>query len=431
MTLFDSPDYIQFSLILIIAAFSIPIARKASIIEIPVLIILGLLFGPFLNVINHNFSIELMNSFAGFGVGVLGLMVILYYESHGINFRIIRRHIGRIISLNTIGMLVTAIVAGIFFSILTGAPLIIGLLFGAIISPTDPATLLPLFHRIKIKDDYSGTLIGESLFNDPLAIILVTLVIAVVAPQATYVGLFLGLEHIIGFGPAIFTFLLIQIAIPAVIGITVGITILVLNKILNFENLIVGLLLGIIIFEFTALTALGLTPFPAIIATGAIIGNMSQKTVFMERERSFQENLSFLAEGVIFLLMGSMLTISEITSYLYLGVLLSIIVIFIVRPAAVFLSIFQVSWKNRPQKPPLNTRIKLFFSLAGPRGVVSVVESSVPLTIGAEYGIPILNEWAQTIVVSVAIVVLLTIVLQTLYLPILSTYLLPQTAEEK
>ncbi len=428
--IFADSHILEFAFLLIIASFSIPIARKASIVEIPVLIFLGIIFGPVLGIINYQFSESLMTTFANFGIGILGLMIILYYESHGINFRVLRRHLSRIISLNTIGMIITALLAGLFFSLITGAPFIIGFLFGAIISPTDPATLLPLFHKIRIKEDYSGTLIGESLFNDPLAIIFVTLAIAIIAPQSSAVTLFLFLSNSIGFVPAIVSFLLIQIAVPSAVGIVIGFLILYLNKLLNFENLIVGLLLGVIIFELTFLEAINITPFPAIIATGAIIGNLSEKSIFYDRERSFQENLSFLAQGVIFLLMGSMLTLADIKNYWIIGVAMSLIVLFAVRPLAVFLSVFRIR-RNNLSSPPLNRKIKTFFSLVGPRGVVSIVESTIPLAIGTTLGIPLLLRWGQTIEVTVAIVVILSIILQTLYVPMIASRLLPKTADEK
>ncbi|MHB1492623.1 MAG: cation:proton antiporter [Thermoplasmataceae archaeon] len=428
--IFADIHILEFSFLLIIASFSIPIARKASIVEIPVLIFLGIIFGPVLGIIDYQFSEYLMTTFANFGIGILGLMIILYYESHGINFRVLRRHLSRIISLNTVGMIITAFLAGFFFSLITGAPFIIGFLFGAIISPTDPATLLPLFHKIRIKEDYSGTLIGESLFNDPLAIIFVTMAIAIIAPQSNAVTLFLFLSNSIGFAPAIVLFLLIQIAVPSVLGIVIGFLILYLNKLLNFENLIVGLLLGVIIFELTFLEAINITPFPAIIATGAIIGNLSEKSIFYDRERSFQENLSFLAQGVIFLLMGSMLTLADIQNYWIIGVVMSLIVLFAVRPLAVFLSVFRIR-RNSLSSPPLNRKIKTFFSLVGPRGVVSIVESTIPLAIGTTLGIPLLLRWGQTIEVTVAIVVILSIILQTLYVPMIASRLLPKTADEK
>ena len=59
-----------------------------TLVEIPILISLGLLFGPGLGVINHSFAEYMIQDFAGFDVGILGLVVILYYESHNINLGI-------------------------------------------------------------------------------------------------------------------------------------------------------------------------------------------------------------------------------------------------------------------------------------------------------------------------------------------------------
>ena len=135
-------DYYEISFILIVAAFSIPISRKSSMVYIPVLIIMGLIFGPLLGFINHSFAIYMLSSFATIGIGMLGLVIILYYESHNFSPRILRKYFTKILSLDTIGMVITAVGAGIFFSMLTGAPFIVGFIFGAIISPTDPASQL-------------------------------------------------------------------------------------------------------------------------------------------------------------------------------------------------------------------------------------------------------------------------------------------------
>jgi NhaP-type Na+/H+ or K+/H+ antiporter len=428
MSLFQNVDFIQLSLILIIASFSIPIARKASLVEIPILIGLGLLFGPVLGVISHSYATYLVNNFAGFGVGILGLVIILYYESHNINFRILRKFLRGIISLNTVGMLVTAVVAGILFSLLTGAPFIVGFLFGSIISPTDPSTLIPLFKKIKINDNYSGTLVGESLFNDPLAIIMVTLAISLIYSGSSYSALFNSVTAIVGFYPAIPSFLLIQIIVPSSFGIVIGFAIIYLNRLLNFENLIVGLLLGVILFELTILEGFGVTPFPAIIATGAIVGNFSDRSIFWSRESNFQENLSFLAQGLIFILVGSIMTIEDFQLFFIQGLILSVLVMFVVRPAAVFTSLPPARKKNRNA---LNGwRTKLFIALSGPRGVVSVVESSIPYAIGLASGNKILLTWGPIIEINVTFIVLLSIVFQTVYLPTVAGRLLPEIPDQ-
>jgi len=128
--------------------------------------------------------------------------------------------------------------------------------------------------------------------------------------------------------------------------------------------------------------------------------------------------------------MGSMLTIPDIENYWIIGILMALVVLFLVRPIAVFASVFRIR-KNNLSAPPLNRKIKTFFSLAGPRGVVSIVESTVPIAIGTTLGIPLLLRWGRTIEVSVAIVVILSIILQTLYIPYIANKLLPKTADEK
>ena len=388
MSLFQNLDFIQLSLLLIIASFSIPIARKASLVEIPILIGLGLLFGPVLGVIKHSYATYLVNDFAGFGVGILGLVIILYYESHNINFRVLRKFIKGIISLNTVGMLVTAVVA----------------------------------------DNYSGTLVGESLFNDPLAIIMVTLAISLIYSGSSYSALFNSVTAFVGFYPAIPSFLIIQIIVPSSFGIVIGFGIIYLNKLLNFENLIVGLLLGVILFELTILEGFGVTPFPAIIATGAIVGNFSDRSIFWSREANFQENLSFLAQGLIFILVGSIMTIKDFENYFFQGLLLTVLVMFVVRPAAVFTSLPPVRKKNRNA---LNGwRTNLFIALSGPRGVVSVVESSVPYAIGLASGNALLLTWGPIIEINVTFIVLLSILFQTVYIPTVAGKLLPEIPDQ-
>jgi cell volume regulation protein A len=415
-------DYYEISFILIVAAFSIPISRKASMVYIPVLIVMGLIFGPLFGFINHSFAIYLLSSFATIGIGMLGLVIILYYESHNFSPKILRKYFTKIATLDTIGMVVTAVGAGLFFSLLTGAPFIIGFIFGAIISPTDPASLIPTFRKLSIRDDISGTLIGESLFNDPLGIILLSIGIGIIAPNVSYSSFFTLLTSHVGLVLGSGSFLILEIAIPAAIGIALGFFIIYLNKYFNFESLLIALTLGIVLFEFTSLEAVGITPFPAIIATGAIVGNFSDKSIFWSREKNFNENLSFMAQALIFILLGSILTRTQILNYVILGFIIALIVIFVIRPVAVFISIGISNAGRNAIK--FDNRTKAFMSLVGPRGVVPVVLSTVPFVIGETDHIPLLIEYGTVIYASVSFVVLISIILQTIYVPYIGRILL-------
>ncbi|MEM0140242.1 MAG: sodium:proton antiporter [Ferroplasma sp.] len=415
-------EYFEISFILVVAAFSMPISRKASIVYIPILIIFGLIFGPFLGLIHHSFAIYMLSSFGTIGIGMLGLVIILYYESHNFNIRILRKYFLKILSLDTIGMVITAMLAGLFFSMLTGAPYIVGFIFGAIISPTDPASLIPTFKKLTIHDDISGTLIGESLFNDPLGIILLSIGISIIAPQADYSMFFTFINTHTGIILGSGIFLVLDIVIPAIIGISLGFLIIRLNRYFNFENLLIALALGIVLFEYTSLTAVGISPFPAIIATGAVIGTYSDKSIFWNREANFNENLSFMAQSIIFILLGSILTRTELASYVLLGLIISLIVIFVIRPIAVFVSLGISDIGRNAIKFSFRTR--LFMSLVGPRGIVPVVLSTVPYVIGTEFHISLLIQYGTVIYASVSFIVLISIILQTVYIPFLGKHLL-------
>ena len=417
-------EFLQVSLILILAAFSIPIARKISVAEVPILIILGLIFGPMTGIIKASYASYLMVYYASVGLGILGIVIVLYAESHKIDFRIVRKEFARIASLDTLGMVMTIVLVAFFFSFLTHAPLIIGFLFGAIISPTDPVTIIPIFRRLKVKEEIYGIVLGESLFNDPVSIISVTLFIALIVPGSTYSPLFNSLNTFFGLIAGSTVFLLMQIVIPSVIGVAVGFIILYMNKIFNFENFLLGLMLGVILLEFAVFEAVGLTPFPAIIATGAIIGNFSDKSLFWQRESNFQDNLSFLAQSIIFILLGAILTVQDIEKYLVLGVLVALGIIFLARPAAVFASLTLAELGKSRFK--LDGIRKLFISFVGPRGTVTVVLSTIPYAIGASTGNPLLIEWGPVIYSVASIIVLTSIIFLALFIPLLSRKFFPE-----
>ncbi len=414
----------QVSLMLIISAFSIPAARKIAIAEVPILILLGVVFGPLLGTISHGFAYTLMTGFAGVGLGFLGIVIVLYAESHKINLKILRREFSKIISLDTVGILMTLSIAALFFKVLTGAPWLISLLFGAIIAPTDPVTIIPVFRKLRVKEEIYGIVLGESLFNDPISIITVTFFIALIVPGSSYSPLFSGLASLFGLVGGSVTFLLVQIIVPSVIGVGVGFLMIYLNKLLDFENFLLGLLLGVILLEFSVLEFAYITPFPAIIATGAVIGNFSDKSIFWQRESSFEDNLSFLAQSFIFILLGAILTLSDIQKYLVLGGLLALILIFVARPAAVWTSLRLADVRKRNVR--FDSVRSMFVSFVGPRGTVTVVLSTIPMLIGLSQNNALLLHWAPVIYSATAIVVVASIIFTAFFIPSVARKLYPE-----
>ncbi|HUX19722.1 MAG TPA: cation:proton antiporter, partial [Spirochaetia bacterium] len=115
-------------------------SEKTGISYVPILIVLGLLVGPASNIIERSIAHQLFNY-----ARVFGLVVILFAEGHNLKWSLLKKHIATIGILDTVGLIITVFVAGFFFSWILHVPFNVGFLFGAIISATDPATLIPLF----------------------------------------------------------------------------------------------------------------------------------------------------------------------------------------------------------------------------------------------------------------------------------------------
>ena len=79
----------------------------------------------------------------------------------------------------TVGVLITAAITGLAAHFVLGVPWIVALLLGAALASTDPATLVPIFRQVKIRDRVAQTVMSESAFNDAMGAIVTFGVLAV------------------------------------------------------------------------------------------------------------------------------------------------------------------------------------------------------------------------------------------------------------
>lgn len=138
-----------------------------------------MIFGPVLGAINREMAHYIFNY-----IRVFGLVIILFTEGQELKWPLLKKHMVTIGLLDTVGLLVMATVVAFIFSWFFHFPFIVGFLFGAIISATDPATLIPLFKQNKVNEDIETVIVTESIFNDPLGIVLTSLAIAFILPTA-------------------------------------------------------------------------------------------------------------------------------------------------------------------------------------------------------------------------------------------------------
>ena len=113
-------------------------------------------------------------------VGTIALVLILFEGGLATGFRALRPVLGPAVSLAAIGTVGSAAITGIAASRLLHFSTARGLLLGAILSPTDGAAVFALLRGVRLPRPVALTLEGEAGLNDPVAVMLVLVMIEVI-----------------------------------------------------------------------------------------------------------------------------------------------------------------------------------------------------------------------------------------------------------
>ena len=403
----------------LVAAILIGGAALAKIAEqykfpYPILLILaGILLGMFIP------GEELV---AGIGIDFIAqltLACVLFYAGLTMNLKELRLSIKSIMLLATLGVTLTAIIAGITIWTI-GIGLTAALLIGAILSPTDPAALFSVLESggVRVKKKVFSILEGEAVFNDATAVILVITVFLplVVSSTALNWGVVLfqfsasmGLGVVIGFGVAYIMGLIILSPVgessSSVLTATTPILAYGVGEIFAGVGIHPGALAAVFAGIFMAnAKRIGLKPLP-------------QKSM-----RGVMKNVSFAFEIVVFTLLGWTLN----TAFLFnnptvtlAGITIALLVIFVARPAAVFL----VTSTDRS----MTWRDRFFVSWAGVKGVASAALAAIAvaliITFDSIPGDLLPLELAEQINAIVFIVLMISLSVQGITTPFLATRL--------
>jgi len=416
--------------VLMLGILAMVIGRKLNISYVPLFIILGVIIGPLLEFIPRSFSHELFDY-----LRVFGLVVILFTEGHNLSWRLLKRNSTTILLLDTVGVLLTAFLAGWFFSWLFGAPFLVGFLFGAIISATDPATLIPLFRQYRVEQDIETTIVTESIFNDPLGIVLTTVAVAMLYPSAVSQVFAFFSGHVGIYGASVLYFLY-ELLVSILVGVAMGFFgywFIKKAEIFDFPEVEI-FALGLAFLTFLTAETLDASGYLAATVAGLVLGNFKILGHFhninvMEKvldavtiEVEFNESLSAIATLFIFFLLGASLDLDIFAGNLVKGILVAYFVMLVARPVAT-LPILRW-WKPKEY---------LFIALEGPRGIVPSALASLPLALATKYGEGILTvHWGEVILAVTVITVFASIVTETLWLPFLKRALLEtETVEDR
>ena len=230
--------------------------------------------------------------------GMLGLL--LFAGALHVKLEDLKRLWGLVFLMATIGVALSTLIVGIGFSWLTSMPLLIALVFGALISPTDPVAVLGVLRAANLKKSLETKIAGESLFNDGVGYVVFLVLVGLAFPTGHE-----GDDS--GIGAAVQLFL--QEAVGgAVLGAVLGwLTFRIMRRIDDY-SVEVLLTLALAFGGYTLSLWLHVSaPIMAVVA-GLLIGDVGMAHGMTQRTRdyvnAFWQLIDEVLNAILFLMIG-------------------------------------------------------------------------------------------------------------------------------
>ena len=294
-------------------------------------------------------------------VGSVALALILFDGGLRTRFHTFRSVLAPAVTLATIGVLLTAALTAPVAKFALGLSWMESLLVGAVIASTDAAAVFLLIHSrgLRLRPRVAGTLEVESGTNDPFAVFMTIVLV-----------------NMLMVGEEPWHAVLISFAREALLGTIIGliggrVVVWALNRLVLAQGLHAPFVCtsALVLFGLTA--SLHGSGFLAVYLAGLVIGN--RPTRAHNTVVAFLDAATWLAQIVMFVLLGLLVWPERLLSTLGPALLVALVLMFVARPAAVFLCL-------TPFRFPL--RDKIFISWVGLRGAVAIFLASIPVLVG-------------------------------------------------
>jgi potassium/hydrogen antiporter len=314
------------SLLLVAGLFARLLATLLHLPEIVFLLGLGALLGPSaLEVIDVP-----LDSLPAQLVFTLGVSTILFYGGLNLSLEILRKVWLSLGLLAVVGVIVTAVITGAAAALVFGLPFEQGLLIGAVLSPTDPAILIPLFIGSRLRPKVAQTVVAESAFNDPTGAVLALAVAgALVSGQDSLTG---PAGDFVG-----------QLALSTVGGVLAGV---VLSAAISSRR--TGIwressaiaVLAVVAMSYVSLDFAGGSGYLGAFLAGLIVGNMKMLGLSMHDEHSRDlivttRSLADIVTIFVFVLVGANIPFHELGEEIVPALAVVAVLLLVARPITV------------------------------------------------------------------------------------------------
>jgi cell volume regulation protein A len=280
---------------------------------------------------------------------IFGSCYILFDGGASVRLNVLKNVWPSLVSLSTIGVLISAFVTAIAAQYFLNLSFIFALLLGAVIASTDPATLVPVFRQVKVRAKVAQTVMSESAFNDAMGAILTFAVLNI----AVSGGDFSISQNIIS--------LLQQSLLGLVGGAVLGYlaALLIAHEKFSFlaEYAPVVTIMSVAA-AYLAVDNLHASGFMAVFVFGMVLGNKDLLGFKMEdaeeaKLEDFILTTSLIMRIFIFVLLGSQVNFELLQQYFWPALGVVLVFMLIARP----LTVFACTWPDRRAKWTLNERL--------------------------------------------------------------------------
>ena len=339
------------SAVLLVAIVAVRVATATSLPTLLLYLALGLLMGE------DGIGIEFDDHELTQMLGYAALVIILAEGGLTTSWRHVKPALPAAVVLATIGVAVSMTITGVAAHELLDLSWRNSFLLGAIVSSTDAAAVFSVLRLVPLRHRVAGILEAESGINDaPVVILVVTLCTS---------------EHLTaGHLSGEIALLLAELAGGAAVGIAVGFSGAEAVRRIAFPSsgLYPIAVLALATTAYASAALLHTSGFLAVYLAALILGNSGLP--HGPATRGFVEGLAWLSQIGLFVLLGLLVTPSELGDQVFPAIGVGFALLLLARPASVALttSWFRVPWREQA-----------FLSWAGLRGAVPIVIATIPV----------------------------------------------------